>query len=277
MSPIRSAARYLLAFCAFAALTGLLGAYAVTNVMGSGQLVVETYDKPLMAISYARLALTNFGAMELAQAQRQLTQDAASRLEFDAQIDTLAAALDENISVAQRRSLSQRATDAAKATAAEVAKWETLRRRLLSVGREGAEETAALDQQAKSVIGDFDNLVELTAEDGFKFRESALRSIATYRELSLAATIAALLLGALVAFELTHRMVRPIAAASRAARRIAEGELDVEIAATGGDELGQLLKSMAIMRDNIRAMMEREIAARRSAQGRLVAAIESSR
>ncbi len=115
-----------------------------------------------------------------------------------------------------------------------------------------------------------------TAEDGFKFRESALRSIATYRELSLAATIAALLLGALVAFELTHRMVRPIAAASRAARRIAEGELDVEIAATGGDELGQLLKSMAIMRDNIRAMMEREIAARRSAQGRLVAAIESS-
>lgn len=129
--------KILLAFCAFAALTGLLGAYAVTNVMGSGQLVVETYDKPLMAISYARLALTNFGAMELAQAQRQLTQDAASRLEFDAQIDTLAAALDENISVAQRRSLSQRATDAAKATAAEVAKWETLRRRLLSVGREG--------------------------------------------------------------------------------------------------------------------------------------------
>src|SRR5262249_45567394 len=42
------------------------------------------------------------------------------------------------------------------------------------------------------------------------------------------------------------------------------------------DEFGLLLKSMAVMRDNIRHMMEREIAARRSAQTRLVNAIENS-
>src|SRR5262249_26471892 len=73
-----------------------------------------------------------------------------------------------------------------------------------------------------------------------------------------------------------RRMVRPIAAASRAASRIADGELDVEIGPTGTDELGRLLAAMTMMRDNIRYMMEREIAARRSAQARLVDAIESS-
>jgi len=35
------------------------------------------------------------------------------------------------------------------------------------------------------------------------------------------------------------------------------------IAAAGGDELGQLLRSMTVMRDNIKAMVDREIAARR--------------
>jgi two-component system cell cycle sensor histidine kinase PleC len=71
-------------------------------------------------------------------------------------------------------------------------------------------------------------------------------------------------------------MVQPIAAASSAASRIAEGELDVEIVQVGGDELGELLGSMARMRDKIRGMMDHEIAARRSAQTRLVNALECS-
>jgi signal transduction histidine kinase len=69
-------------------------------------------------------------------------------------------------------------------------------------------------------------------------------------------------------------MAMPIAAASRAARRIAAGELDAEVLPAGRDELGQLLASMSVMRDNIRGMMEQEVTARRSAQGRLVNAIE---
>ena len=79
-----------------------------------------------------------------------------------------------------------------------------------------------------------------------------------------------------MAILLARRLVSPIAAASLAARRIAAGELDVEITGGGGDELGDLLAAMAVMRDNIRTMMEREIAARRSAQTRLINAIESS-
>ena len=44
-----------------------------------------------------------------------------------------------------------------------------------------------------------------------------------------------------------------------------------------GDELGTLLSAMGVMRNNIRAMVEREVSQRRSAEARLADALESSR
>ena len=267
--------KILLAFCALAAITGLLGWSAVQSVVESGRLVVETYDKPLMAISYARLALANFMAMELTLMRRQAAGDGERRQQLDAKMDDLSRALHEDLAVAEERSMSPAATEAARATALAAADWDAARRRLEAVGADEAYR-AALERRAAAVFDDFDRLVELTAEDGFKDRERALASIASYRLLSIAATIFALFIGGVVAILLARRMVSPIAVASRAARRIAAGELDVEIAVVDGDELGELLDAMAVMRDNIRTMMEREIAARRSAQTRLVNAIESS-
>ncbi|MDE2228941.1 MAG: HAMP domain-containing protein [Alphaproteobacteria bacterium] len=267
--------KILLAFFALAALTGGLGFYAVNSVVESGRLVVETYDKPLMSISYARLALSNFTAVEVALTDRVMSHDPARRQELDVRMSDLADSVAEDLAVTESRSLSQRAAVAAHDTAAAIVNWNNMRRELIDGSNDEADRETLL-ARAKAIDDDFDNLVEVTAEDGFKFRESALASIARYRTLSIIATLAAVLLGATIALLLVRRMVRPIATASSAARRIAEGELDVEIGTAGNDELGQLLGSMAVMRDNIRGMMEREIAARRSAQNRLVNALENS-
>ncbi len=75
---------------------------------------------------------------------------------------------------------------------------------------------------------------------------------------------------------LARRIVGPVAAASDAAREIARGRLDGTIPPGHGDELGALLAAMAVMRDNIRGMVQREVAQRRSAQARLADALESS-
>src|SRR5579864_6203500 len=255
--------KILLAFCMLAALTAFLGLYAINSVGESGRLVVETYDKPLMAISYARLALSNFMAMNLALAEPDDTVEVEHK-----SVDQLADEVAEDLAVAEERSTSKQAADVAHLTAIAVANWRSLL--AFHASRE------ALDTRTRQILKDFDTLVELTAEDGFKRREQALASIRLYRSLTIAAALAALLLSGAIAVMLASRMIHPIAAASRAAQRIAAGELDVDIAPAGNDELGQLLQSMAVMRDNIRTMMDREIAARRSAQARLVNAIESS-
>ena len=267
--------KILLAFFALATLTGLLGFYAVNNVTDAGRLVVETYDKPLMSISYARLALSNFTAMEVALTDRVMSDDPAQQRDLDARMDDLASSVAEDLKVTEGRSLSARAGATAHETVSAVANWNKLRRELIN-GVDGQANRKTLLASAKTIDDDFDNLVELTAEDGFKFRENALTSIARYQMLSIGATVIAVLLGGIIALLLARRMMRPIAVASSAARRIAQGELGVEIGTAGNDELGQLLGSMAVMRDNIRGMMEREIAARRSAQSRLVNALENS-
>ncbi len=96
-------------------------------------------------------------------------------------------------------------------------------------------------------------------------------------KLDLLGTAGALVLSALVAWLLAQRITGPVADASAVAKRIASGKLDGDIPKGGADELGALLAAMGIMRDNIRAMMEREVAQRRTAQVRLADALESSR
>lgn len=266
LSSARSTIRFkiYLAFSLLAATTGALGLYAIGSVDQSGQLVVATYDKPLMSTSYARLALSNFMAMELS-----LSPSAAALADDGRSIEELADEVAQDLAVAEQRASSREAALLARETADAVSVWYGL------VGKRADPAIrATIEAQARRIIAGFDSLVEITAEDGFRERERALSTIHFYRWLVLGATILVIVLGGGIAIVLSRRMIHPIAVASEAARRIAAGELDVEIAQAADDELGQLLQSMTVMRDNIRAMVEREIAARRSAQAAMVSAIE---
>jgi signal transduction histidine kinase/HAMP domain-containing protein len=266
LSSARSTIRFkiFLAFSVLAATTGVLGLYAISSVDESGLLVVATYDKPLMSTSYARLALSNFMAMELS-----LSPSAATLADDGRSLDELADEVAQDLGVAEERASSHQAATLARRTAEAVAEWHQLIAR-----RAEPAVQVGIEARARQIIADFDSLVEKTAEDGFRERERALSTIHFYRWLVLGATLLVIVLGGGIAIVLSRRMIHPIAVASDAARRIAAGELDVEIEQAANDELGQLLRSMAVMRDNIRAMVEREIAARRSAQAALVSAIE---
>ena len=92
-----------------------------------------------------------------------------------------------------------------------------------------------------------------------------------------AITVFALLLAAGITLLLRSRIVRPLRAAATVADRIAKGELQTPIPPGGEDETGALLKSMTVMQDNIRETMTREKELRRSAENRLVDALETSR
>jgi signal transduction histidine kinase/HAMP domain-containing protein len=214
-----------------------------------------------------------FVQMELALAELRSSPDSVQRQALEKRMKELSLSLTEDLGVVRSRVTSERAAVALNETARMVAEWDASRQLPTDDNGRGGTELA---RRAAAVLDAFDNLVEVTAEDGFKDRERALVSIERSRRLNISGTMAALLLGVMIAILLTRYMIRPIAAASHAARRIAQGELNVEITPVGNDEFGLLLNSMTVMRDNIRHMMEREIAARRSAQSRLVSAIDSS-
>src|SRR5207247_570786 len=76
---------------------------------------------------------------------------------------------------------------------------------------------------------------------------------------------------------LARRILRPLSTAVSVADRIALGDFAATIPAAGRDELGSLLRSMQSMQTSIRTMMDREAEERRSAERRLIDAVEGSR
>jgi diguanylate cyclase (GGDEF)-like protein len=268
--------RILVAFLAMSVITAALGGYAALGIRRAGTLVTKTYDESLMSINYARAASADFAAMQVAFARRWNMSKPQARAKLDQAIANLEENLAEDLQIAAERSQSLRAARAAARVQDAADAWSEARRHLpdnLSLNAAWD----ALDPYVETVSQQIDLLVNYTAGDGFTYRQSARKQVAVATDLALIATLGALVLSGLVALLLSRRLTRPVAAASTAAKRIAGGQLDVEIPSGSGDELGALLAAMRTMRDNIRMMMEREVAQRHTAQVRLADALESSR
>ncbi|WP_246686351.1 MULTISPECIES: EAL domain-containing protein [unclassified Methylobacterium] len=268
--------RILLAFLTMSLITGALGLYAIRGLQDAGELVNRTYDESLMSINYARAAAADFAKMRSAFARRMVTGDPAAASKLDAEINEFAATLSDDLGIAVERSQSDRVIRSAKAVQEGVELWESMRHGLDgSTGKSAAWD--ALDRQAGIVDGQIELLVNYTAGDGFVFRQTARTVVAQEIRFNVIAMAVALILSGFVAYLLNRRIIGPLASASAVAERIAAGRLDDAVPTGGRDELGALLRAMATMRDNIQAMMEREVSQRRSAEALLADALQSSR
>jgi diguanylate cyclase (GGDEF)-like protein/PAS domain S-box-containing protein len=267
--------RILIAFLVMSMITAGLGGYATFGIKDAGLLVDKTYNGSLMSINYARAAATDFAAMRAAFTRMWIATDLKTRAELDDEIRSLTVTLGEDLQIAVQRSQSTRVKEAAANVEREVAAWTSMRERMLDNTKLDAN-WDTLDRYSQKVHEQIDLLVNYTAGDGFIYRQTARATVARDLNLNVIGTALALFMSALVAWALARRIVRPVADASRVAERIAAGKLDVIIPKGGADELGALLTSMGLMRDNIKAMMEREVAQKHTAETRLADALESS-
>jgi diguanylate cyclase (GGDEF)-like protein/PAS domain S-box-containing protein len=267
--------RILVAFLIMSMITAALGGYATFGIKDAGILVDKTFDESLMSINYARAAANDFAAMRAAFARLWITNDTGARAKLEAEIEALTKTLGEDLAIAGQRSQSARARQAATNVQRAVTAWDNIRERLLDPTKLDTD-WETLDRYASKVDEQIDLLVNYTAGDGFIYRQMARATVARDLNLNIAGTVLALLLSAMVAWALARRIVRPLTVASNVAECIATGKLDVVIPKGAADELGALLVSMGLMRDNIKTMMEREVAQRRTAQARLADALESS-
>ncbi len=266
--------KILLAFFCMSGITASLGAYAALSIAAVGHLTEQTFDGALMSIGYARAASADFAGIEAAMARLVLRTALADQTGLRAQADDLSKALDDDLAVAAQRSLSPQAVQAAADAAGAIADWRAAAGPDVSAG--SAADDRRVDALARIVNERLELLVNHVAGDGFRFRQRARAKVTEAKFLALLGTAAAVFLGCMIALLLARRIVGPVAAASAAASRIAAGQLNTHIPAAGTDELGSLLAAMATMRDNVAAMMAREVAQRRSAQTYLTDAIEGS-
>jgi signal transduction histidine kinase/HAMP domain-containing protein len=260
-------AKIFAAFVAMSMLIAAIGLAGYTVLSAAGNIAVVTFDGPLMAISYARAAHTDFTEMQVLE-QRFEEATPERRPAIAAEISDVIATFNGDLDVAEQRANSNDERRLIAEIRPLVKQWQQVRAR---------GDHAALEHLDTGIDAKFDLLTELITDHSFVNRRQTVTSIATFKYTSIAVTVLALLLAAGITLLLRSRIVRPLRAAASVADRIAKGELETPIPVGGSDETGALLKSMTVMQDNIREAMTREKALRRSAESRLVDALETSR
>jgi diguanylate cyclase (GGDEF)-like protein len=266
--------KIILAFLTVGLLTAGLGAFSLSGIDLAGRLVVATYDNVLMSISYARAAAANFAALQALKARQRIENGT-----LDLMAERFMTLVDEtraNVAIAGERAQGEAARRAAADAAAAVETWLAIASLTLADHEDAHARWLALDAATVEAEEAFDVLVNIAAGDGFLHRRRAVDTVVDVHRATLAATAIVLGLGLVIAVLLSRRIIGPVASASAAARGIASGRLDTPIPRAGGDELGTLLGAMTVMRDNIRRMVEREVAQRRSAQARFADTIGTS-
>jgi signal transduction histidine kinase/HAMP domain-containing protein len=255
------------AFAAMSVIIGLTGLAGYGVLSAAGGIAVTTFDGPLMAINYARAAQTDFTEMQLAELRYEHAAP-ADRAAIASDIADIASTFTADLDVAAQRSLAADEQRMIAQIRPLVQRWRDAR----ALG-----DTAQLERLDRQIDEKFDLLIEFNTDHSFIGRRQTVSNIANFKYASGAVTLFALLLAAGITWLLRSRIVRPLRAAATVADRIAKGELQTQIPLGGHDETGALLRSMTVMQDSIREAMTREKALRRSAENRLVDALETSR
>ncbi|MGV8995748.1 MAG: ATP-binding protein [Parvibaculaceae bacterium] len=258
------------AFLAMGVIIGALGINSYYILSSTGSIAIDTYDKPMMAINFARAASLDFSQMQNEALRRRLVP-ASERAAVDKRIDELTSTFFDDLAVAEERTTQADEHQVIKEIEMLVGAWDDTHKRGFDTS-----DDADFQKLTSRIIDRFDVLVELKAGSSFVERRKALWTIYNFEYASIGVTALALLLALSLTVFLARSIVRPLQAAARVADRIAGGDMQTEIPKGGKDETGILLNSMQVMQGSIRAMMADEKAQRRSAETRLYDALESA-
>ncbi|WP_371397743.1 ATP-binding protein [Fretibacter rubidus] len=267
-------AKLFFGFLAMAMIILGLGGYAYVSTSNAGAVVEDTFDRPLMAINFARSAGQVFSQLEI-DVIEQLQTGAEQQTIDPASITPLLSRFKADLKVSQDRSIAPKAVPFFKVIETELAQWEQI---MLPAGSTVSAASITKAQTHADIIEQqLDIIVELQTGQSFLAREAAIARMDEIKKYNLWAGIAALTLTLLLSAWISVTIIAPLKAAAAAARKISAGDFNVDIPPGGDDETGVLLKTMSSMQRNIRDRMGQEQNLRALAQHRLSDSVTNSR
>jgi len=117
-------------------------------------------------------------------------------------------------------------------------------------------------------------LTHQTAEDG----KAATAAAETAQQLMIGLAVLAVLLSILMAFIVTRSITRPIGEVVGAARKMSEGNFDFKLESTTKDEVGEVVRAVASVRQSILAMVaDANLLAKAAVEGKLSTRADASK
>ncbi len=237
-----------------------LAFYGIRGISSSGDLVVRLYDGPLMGINHARSAHAGLNEARLIM-QRSLSEGTSR--EAVVKFEKLIGNISEDLNVVRDRVRSANVSAAREKVESKLRDWSSAGLKILKQQSGGLTEiptTFVVAQLGADAIAAVDDLVEMVAAYGFEFRTEAEAAVAQAHATMLALAIGTALVGLLIAAGFAYSLSRPLFAAMHVAERVAAGNLTDHIEVRRRDELGRLLKSLAVMQASLKAREDDELA-----------------
>jgi methyl-accepting chemotaxis protein len=234
--------------------------YGIRAIGNSGDLVIRLYDGPLMGINHARAA---HAALHEARLVLQRNLLAGSSGEQVKKFEDLVRSSFEDLKVVRERTSSPNVTNVREKVEGQLKEWSIGALKILKSSAGGTTEIPTsflLAQQGDRLMTSIDDLVELVAAYGYEYRTEAEAAVDSARTTMLSVAVGTALIGLVIALAFTYSMSRPISAAVRIAERVAAGNFMDDISVRRRDELGRLLKSLAVMQSSLKARADEDLA-----------------
>ena len=233
--------------------------YGIRGISGAGDLVVRLYDGPLMGISHARAAHTGMSEARFVMQRRLGGSDAARAA---AKFEKLVGLVFEELGVVRDRVPGASVAAARETAEGKVRDWSGAALKILKSTPGGVTElptTLAVARQGDDAFAALDDLVETVAAYGYDYRTEAESAVAASRTTMFGIAVGTVVTGLIIAFAFAYSLSRPIFAALNVAERVAAGDFTDVIMDRRRDELGRLLKSLAVMQANLKARTEDDL------------------
>jgi methyl-accepting chemotaxis protein len=250
-------------FCAFSVVIALacgLAFYGMRGISTSGDLVVRLYDGPLMGINHARSA---HAALNSARLLMQAGLSAGAPKETVEKIEKLVAGITDDLKVVRDRVKTKNVVAALEQAETRLRDWSETGLKILKPQAGGLTVLPmpfSVAKKGDAAAAAVDDLVEMVAAFGFDYRTEAEATVAAAHTTMLALAVATALVGLALAVAFAHSMSKPIFAAMQIAEHVAAGNFTDRIELRRRDELGRLLKSLAVMQAGLKARAEQESA-----------------
>jgi len=253
--------KLFLAFSIVLALAIAIATYAIQAISRAEGLVVQLYDKPFMAVSYARGAQVRFSDARKAFEVGLLRDDTVREAHIAAFSASMKDVTDDLAIVSERLSDTEYADRVAQARQL-AEEWRRAAETVIT-GATPGDTLSATDEKNKAdtVAAAIDQVVEDASEYGFKFRAQAKAKVADSRVGLITLATATVLAGVLFSLGIAVSLGRAIRNAVGISERIANGNFSEQVLTKRRDELGRLLISLGQMQHALRSQAE----ARRSA------------
>ena len=234
--------------------------FGIRGISDTGDLVVRLYDGPLMGINHARSAHAALSEARVIQEQsvgRGTTGAAVSR--FEKLIGNISA----DLNVVRERVRTQAVNAAREKAEARIRDWSGSVLKVLKPASGAATEiptNIVISKQVDDAVAAVDDLVEMVAAYGYDYRTQAEGAVAASRATMFGIAIGTVLVGLAIALAFAYSLSRPIFAALHIAERVAAGDFNDDIRTRRRDELGRLLKSLAVMQSSLKAKANDDLA-----------------